>query len=174
MGHGCHTCGCPNGCECNYSLDGTTLARSGKDRDDGTKATVARPDLRTSLDLVREFHLLYGQPVSDEPMIADSALNELRLDLLYEELDELRDALDDGDAVATLDALTDLQYVLDGAYLSLGFHRVKDAALAEVQRSNLSKLGADGKPVLRADGKVLKGPGFSPPDLAKVLRGIDD
>ncbi len=127
-----------------------------------------------SLDLVREFHEVYEQPIHDKPNILDEDLNEFRLDLLYEELNELRDALFARDTVATLDALTDLQYVLDGAYLSLGFYRMKAAALAEVQRSNMSKLGEDGKPIKRADGKVLKGPNYSEPDFAKVIRGFVD
>lgn len=126
-------------------------------------------DQRSSLDLVREFHETFGQSVASEPVVNDCDLNLLRIELLTEELDELAQALDDRDPVATLDALTDLQYVLDGAYLSLGFHRVKDAALAEVHRSNMSKLGEDGKPVVREDGKILKPPGYSPPDLAQFV-----
>lgn len=135
----------------------------------------------TSLDLVREFHKRFGQAIEDDPHVDNTDRNTLRIDLLAEELVELAEALGlkleftyvaDGlptDPVAALDALTDLQYVLDGAYLSLGFHRVKDAALAEVHRSNMSKLGEDGKPVLRDDGKILKPPGYSPPNLAQFI-----
>ena len=94
----------------------------------------------------------------------------MRIELLREELAELKEALDSGDTVGVLDALTDLQYVLDGADRSLGYHQLKDAAFAEVQRSNMSKLGPDGKPVIRPeDGKILKGPNYSPPDLAAVI-----
>ena len=124
---------------------------------------------RPSIDLVREFHERFGQVVNNEPSIGDWKLCQLRIDLLAEELDELYVALEAEDRVSALDALTDLQYVLDGAYLSLGFHRVKDAALAEVHRSNMSKLGEDGKPVLREDGKILKGSSYSPPDLAQFV-----
>lgn len=135
----------------------------------------------TSLDMVREFHERFGQVVNDEPSLGDERLNSLRVDLIAEELCELAEALGckieftweaydlPTKTIAALDALTDLQYVLDGAYLSLGFAHLKDAALAEVHRSNMSKLGADGRPVLRDDGKILKGPGYSPPDLATVL-----
>lgn len=137
-----------------------------------------------SLELVREFHRVYGQSIADAPHVDDRALNELRIKLLTEELKELAEALgfkldftiaDDvlpTDKVETLDALTDLQYVLDGAYLSLGFHALKDAALVEVHRSNMSKLGDDGRPVLREDGKILKGPRFSRPNLAAVLASL--
>jgi hypothetical protein len=89
--------------------------------------------------------------------------------LLTEETIELRDAPAARDPAAVLDALADLQYVLDGAYLQLGFAAAKNAALGEVHRSNMSKLGADGKPVVRADGKILKGPNYSPPDLREIV-----
>lgn len=122
-----------------------------------------------SLSLVREFHEKYDQPINNEPVLGDEALNKLRLDLLKEEVLELQIALENRDAVEVLDALTDIQYVLDGAYLSLGFHKFKDDALTEVHRSNLSKLGADGLPVKNAAGKVVKGPSYSPPDIARVM-----
>jgi len=123
-----------------------------------------------TLDGVRAFHEAYGLPVKDAPDLSDQRVNTLRINLLQEELDELKDALAENDPVGVLDALTDLQYVLDGAYLSLGYHALKDVAFAEVQRSNMSKLGADGKPVVRPeDGKILKGPAYSPPDLTKVM-----
>jgi predicted HAD superfamily Cof-like phosphohydrolase len=122
-----------------------------------------------SIELVREFHEVFGQAIAPGPSIGDGQLNDLRVALLDEELDELAVALQHGDPVATLDALTDLQYVLDGAYLSLGFHAVKDAALAEVHRSNMSKLDSNGGPIYREDGKILKGENYSPPDLARVL-----
>ncbi len=138
-----------------------------------------------SIDLVREFHERFRQPIARE--FHDDARNLLRLKLIAEELQELAEALGyecsvnlvdvfkrtpnlEPNRVAALDALTDIQYVLDGTYLELGLADVKDAALAEVHRSNLSKLGADGLPVYRADGKVTKGPAYSAPDLERVLR----
>jgi predicted HAD superfamily Cof-like phosphohydrolase len=135
-------------------------------------STIAqkKPAPVDALPLVAEFHRVYGQPIHDQPHIDDSDLNTLRFKLIAEELAELGVALAERDAVEVLDALVDLQYVLDGAFLSLGFHRMKAEALAEVHRSNLSKLGEDGKPVLRADGKVIKGPAFSPPDLASIVK----
>ncbi len=125
---------------------------------------------KTSLEMVKEFHEIFGHPVKDTPNVEIDKENNLRTDLIQEELDELKDALKNRDPIETLDALTDLQYVLDGAFLALGFYKFKNAAVAEVHRSNLSKLGEDGKPVYRViDGKVLKGPNYSPPDLKKVL-----
>lgn len=127
---------------------------------------------RTTLEMVKEFHDTYGLPVKASPDLSDPKTNELRINLLAEELDELKEAIAAGDVVEVLDALTDLQYVLDGAYLSWGLHDVKDAAFNEVQRSNMSKLGADGKPIRReSDGKVMKGPNFFEPDLAQFVKG---
>jgi predicted HAD superfamily Cof-like phosphohydrolase len=123
-----------------------------------------------TLEGVRIFHETYGLPVKDRPDLSDAKTNQLRINLLQEELDELKEALAAGDAVGALDALTDLQYVLDGAYLSLGLHEVKYTAFAEVQRSNMSKLGENGRPIRRPeDGKILKGPNFTPPDLQAVV-----
>ncbi len=125
----------------------------------------------TTLDKVREFHEVYGAAIKASPDISDKDLNQFRLTLLQEELDELKEALQQGDVVETLDALIDLQYVLDGAFLSFGLHGAKDDAFAEVHRSNMSKLGEDGKPVLReSDGKVLKGPNYFKPDLEQFIQ----
>ena len=129
---------------------------------------------KTTLDDVRVFHETYGLPVKDEPDISDPKTNALRINLLAEEVEELKEALDNGDIVEVLDALTDIQYVLDGAYLSFGLHPVKQAAFDEVQRSNMSKLGEDGKPIVREeDGKILKGPNYFKPDIAQFVNKKD-
>lgn len=122
-----------------------------------------------SIEYVAEFHDAFDQPIVDKPNVSDDDLNQLRIKLLEEELNELTCALLAHDPVEVLDALTDLQYVLDGAYLSLGMYRYKDAALREVHSSNMSKLGEDGKPIRRKDGKVMKGPNYRPPNLKKIL-----
>lgn len=125
---------------------------------------------RSTLDQVQEFHETYGLPVSNEQTLADEKTRQLRINLLQEELDELKEALDQGDMVETLDALIDLQYVLDGAFLSFGLQGKKTEAFDEVHRSNMSKLGADGKPIHReSDGKVMKGPNYFQPDLAQFI-----
>ncbi len=129
---------------------------------------------KTTLEQVRIFHETYGLPVKDAPDISDDKTNALRINLLAEEVEELKEALDAGDLVEVLDALTDIQYVLDGAYLSFGLHDVKMAAFEEVQRSNMSKLGADGKPIVREeDGKILKGPNYFKPDIAQFINNKD-
>ncbi len=125
---------------------------------------------KTTLEQVQEFHETYGLPVLSEPNISDDKTNQLRINLIAEELDELKDALKQGDIVETLDALIDLQYVLDGAFLSFGLQHVKEAAFEEVHNSNMSKLGKDGKPIVReSDGKILKGPNYFKPDIRKFL-----
>lgn len=126
---------------------------------------------RTTLEMVQEFHETYGLPVEGGQTLSDEKTRTLRINLLAEELDELKEALATGDLQETLDALIDLQYVLDGAFLSFGLHTVKQAAFDEVHRSNMSKLGADGKPIRReSDGKVMKGPSYFKPDLAQFVQ----
>jgi len=116
-----------------------------------------------------EFHKTFGHPVHVRTTINDKEMNELRVDLLEEEVQELKDALADGDAVGVLDALTDIQYVLDGAYWAFGMAHVKEAALNRVHASNMSKTGEDGKPIYRQDGKIMKGPRYMPPDLVDLV-----
>ena len=125
---------------------------------------------KTTLEMVREFHEVYSCVIKNAPDVSDLAVNQLRINLLREELDELEEAMKNNDPVEALDALVDLQYVLDGAFLALGMHALKDPAFNEVHRSNMSKLGADGKPILReSDNKVMKGPDYFPPNLAAII-----
>lgn len=94
----------------------------------------------------------------------------IRLQLIQEELSELAQSFATTDIVESLDALTDLQYVIDGTYLALGMNdKLKEAAFDEVHRSNMSKLGEDGKPILNEAGRVQKGPRYFKPNLADVL-----
>lgn len=126
---------------------------------------------KTTIEQVREFHEAFGLPVKSEQDISEDKVNKLRINLLAEEVEELKEALENNDLVEVLDALTDIQYVLDGAYLSFGLQDVKTAAFEEVHRSNMSKLGADGKPIYREeDGKVMKGPDYFKPDMKKFIQ----
>lgn len=130
---------------------------------------------RTTLEQVQEFHETYGLPVRNDIDLSCEQTKQLRINLLQEELDELKEALANNDPQETLDALIDLQYVLDGAFLSFGLQAVKDLAFDEVHRSNMSKLGADGKPIRReGDGKVMKGPNYFAPDLGKFIKKDKD
>lgn len=123
---------------------------------------------RSSLDMVAEFHEVFEQPDLAEPRLDHEETNQLRIALLREELRELEEAIAARDEVAVLDALTDLQYVLDGAYISLGFAPWKQAALEEVHASNMSKLW-DGEVRKYPNGKVMKSAAFREPNLRKVL-----
>ena len=118
---------------------------------------------------VRQFNTTYGKPMSSKPRLPTKDEAALLVDLLEEELQELKDAIAAGDLVEISDAITDIIYVAGQQGTTLGLPI--DSLLQEVQRSNLSKLGIDGKPIYREDGKVLKGPNFSEPQIAKVLMG---
>jgi predicted HAD superfamily Cof-like phosphohydrolase len=122
----------------------------------------------TNFGKVEEFMYAFGQNVESEPQW--SSVAELRYALIEEELHELREALDDKNIVEVADALTDLLYVVYGAGHSFGINL--DECFEEVHNSNMSKLGADGKPIYREDGKVLKGPNYWQPDLKKVMYPI--
>ena len=117
-------------------------------------------------DMVREFHDAFGVAVRRSP-VANPPESGLRIGLIEEEFGEYRDAVAANDVVGVADALADIAYVVFGAALVHGIDL--DSVLAEVHRSNMSKLGADGQPILRADGKVLKGPGYTLPDVASVI-----
>ena len=121
--------------------------------------------------MVLEFHHAFDLPVAAQPTayVAEQ-LVELRRDLLAEELDELECALDARDIVGIADALADAVYVLYGTAWTFGIDL--DEVLSEVHRANMSKLGASGQPLMRPDGKVLKGPDYEPPNLRRVL-GLD-
>lgn len=118
---------------------------------------------------VKEFHQTFGAPVLDSPQIPSQDRCELRIKLIEEEFNELKQAIKDNDIVSVADAVTDLQYVINGLVLEFGLQNVIDACHEEVHSSNMSKLGEDGKPVLREDGKITKGPNFRPPDLHKII-----
>jgi predicted HAD superfamily Cof-like phosphohydrolase len=117
---------------------------------------------------VAEFHQAFGRPVGQHPTAdVDPALARLRVNLVQEEVGEFIAASEQGDLIGIADALADIVYVVYGTALTYGIDL--DAVLREVHRSNMSKLDSDGKPVLRADGKVLKSDRYFPPDIASVL-----
>ena len=121
----------------------------------------------TPHELVTEFHETYGMPVGLKPQFLKEDRQKLRISLIEEELQELHDALWDKSIVDIADALGDLVYVIYGMAIEMGINLTE--VLAEIQKSNMSKLGVDGKPIYREDGKVLKGPNFEEPDLNTVL-----
>jgi predicted HAD superfamily Cof-like phosphohydrolase len=116
---------------------------------------------------VEEFHRAYGLEAAEVPTSVSERLAALRQALIDEEIDELRAAVAGDDVVSIADALADIVYVAYGTARVYGIDL--DAVLDEVHASNMTKLGPDGRPIRRADGKVLKGPDFRPPDIAGVL-----
>jgi predicted HAD superfamily Cof-like phosphohydrolase len=123
----------------------------------------------TNFELVGDFMESMEQEVRMIPSFPEEHIQNLRKDLIEEELDELNLAIDNQDLVEVADALTDLLYVVYGAGHAFGIDL--DECFKEVHRSNLSKLGEDFKPIKREDGKVLKPNTYSPPDLKFVLAG---
>ena len=124
----------------------------------------------TNFELVGDFMEAFGQSVQVDPTWPDFNTRELRIELIQEELEELSDAVADRDMVQIADALTDLLYVVYGAGHSFGIDL--DECFQEVHSSNMSKLGEDGRPIYREDGKVLKGPSFFEPDLEGILGAL--
>ena len=109
----------------------------------------------------------YGQEVKAKANFSDEKTNKLRVDLIKEELEELSKAMDEKDLLEVADALTDILYVTYGAGHAFGINL--DKCFDEVQRSNMSKLGEDGKPIYNEVGKVMKGPNYFKPDLSKYI-----
>lgn len=121
----------------------------------------------SSLDMVMEFHLRAGHIPPELPTVNDYEINTFRLNLLKEELKELENSLAKHDTVESFDALLDLQYVLDGAFIQLGFAAIKDKGMKEVHRSNMTKEF----PIITENipHKIKKGNNYSPPDLCMIL-----
>tara|TARA_Y100001938_G_scaffold122862_1_gene171650 strand:- start:465 stop:851 length:387 start_codon:yes stop_codon:yes gene_type:complete len=124
----------------------------------------------SNFEKVGDFMEAFGQRVEVEPTWPDFDTRELRLELIAEELDELSDAVADRNMVDIADALTDLLYVVYGAGHTFGIDL--DECFQEVHRSNMSKLGPDGRPIKREDGKILKGPKYFHPDLEGILGAL--
>ena len=121
----------------------------------------------TNFEKVRLFMQTYGQEVKDKAEFSDAKTNKLRIDLIKEELEELTTAMQDENLLEVADALTDILYVTYGAGHAFGINL--DKCFEEVQNSNMSKLGEDGKPIYNESGKVMKGPNYFKPDLSKYL-----
>ena len=121
----------------------------------------------TNFESVKKFMQTFGQEVKIKAGFPNEKITKLRLDLIREELSELEEAIEKKDIKETADALTDILYVTYGAGHSFGINL--DKCFEEVQKSNMSKLGKDGKPIYNESGKVMKGPDYFKPDLSKFL-----
>jgi predicted HAD superfamily Cof-like phosphohydrolase len=122
------------------------------------------------IEAVKTFHRTFGHPIGDNMETPDSELTSLRYNLLQEEVAELATALIHKNGLEVLDALVDIQYILSGTVVAFGLQEMFDECFEEVHSSNMSKLGADGKPIYREDGKVLKGPNYFKPNLKKIIK----
>ena len=122
----------------------------------------------TNFNKVKAFMNTYGQDIKEKASFPEDSIVQLRVDLIEEELNELKEAIKNNDIVEVADALTDILYVTYGAGHSFGVNL--DKCFDEVQRSNMSKLGEDGNPIYNDSGKVMKGPNYSPPDLKKIIK----
>jgi predicted HAD superfamily Cof-like phosphohydrolase len=121
----------------------------------------------SNFNKVGTFMKTFGQEVKIEPSFSTEKINKLRIDLIKEELQELTEAMNNKDLLEVADALTDILYVTYGAGHAFGIDL--DKCFDEVQNSNMSKLGKNGKPIYNDSGKVMKGPNYFKPDLSKFV-----
>ncbi len=126
--------------------------------------------MKRKIEAVKEFHEAFGLGIKNKPT-ADlgKAKNLLRYKLMREENEEYLEAANSNDLVEVADALGDMLYILCGTILEHGLQYKIEEVFEEIQRSNMSKLGADGKPIYREDGKVLKGPSYFQPNIEQIL-----
>jgi predicted HAD superfamily Cof-like phosphohydrolase len=126
--------------------------------------------MEKQLQAVAEFHKAFGQIDGQWPSLVSDAEYNLRHSLMKEENDEYLEACEKQSLVEIADALGDQLYILCGTILKHGMQHIIEEVFDEIQESNMSKLGDDGKPVLREDGKILKGPGYFRPDISKFIK----
>ncbi|MUV03030.1 hypothetical protein GN157_04845 [Flavobacterium rakeshii] len=127
--------------------------------------------MKKQLDAVKEFHSAFGLGISEQPK-ADlgEAVNMLRFNLMKEENEEYLEAVQNNDLTEIADALGDMLYILCGTIIEHGLQHKIEEVFDEIQRSNMSKLGEDGKPIYREDGKVMKGPNYFKPNFEEILK----
>lgn len=134
-------------------------------------ATIKLQIMKKQLESVKLFHTTYGLGVSNE-IKADlgEQKNKLRFELMKEENEEYLEAVENNDIIEIADALGDMLYILCGTILEHGLQHKIEEVFDEIQRSNMSKLGEDGKPIYREDGKVMKGPNYFKPNFEVILK----
>lgn len=126
--------------------------------------------MKNKIDAVAQFHNSFGLGVAEKPKAnLGSTKNQLRFNLMDEENKEYYEAAENNDLVEVADALGDMLYILCGTILEHGMQHIIEEVFEEIQRSNMSKLGADGQPIYREDGKVLKGPDYFKPNIKSIL-----
>ena len=126
--------------------------------------------MKDKIAAVHEFHKAFGLGIKDKPTAdLDIKKNLLRYELMREENEEYLEAANNNDLVEVADALGDMIYILCGTIIEHGMQHKIEEVFNEIQRSNMSKLGANGKPIYREDGKVLKGPNYFKPNIKSIL-----
>ena len=129
--------------------------------------------IKKPIQAVIDFHNAFGLGVEQNPKAnLPHAISKLRFDLMKEENEEYLEATRANDIVEIGDALGDMLYILCGTIIAHGFQDKIESIFDEIQKSNMSKLGADGKPIYREDGKVLKGPNYFKPNIEKIIKDI--
>ena len=127
--------------------------------------------IKKPIQAVSKFHEAFGLSIENKPTAnISSDISNLRYNLMKEENEEYLEATKKNDLVEIGDALGDMLYILCGTIIAHGFQDKIEEIYDEIQRSNMSKLGADGKPIYREDGKVLKGPNYFKPDIEEILK----
>ena len=126
--------------------------------------------LASTINKVKQFHEVFGLPSNETPTAhVDEKIYTLRYNLMKEENEEYLEATLNNDIVEVADALGDMLYVLCGTMIEHGMQNLMEEVFEEIHRSNMSKLDANGKPVYRSDGKILKGENYFLPDIDSVL-----
>lgn len=118
---------------------------------------------------IEEFQFRFGQPINEYPVLLPAKDALLRFKLMVEENEEYLEAVQNNDMVEVADALGDMLYILGGTIVNHGMQHIIERVFNEIHASNMSKLGEDGKPIFREDGKVMKGPNFFQPNLKQFL-----
>ena len=126
--------------------------------------------MKKQLNAVKDFHDTFGLNYNDSPTVdLEKKIIELRFNLMKEENEEYIEAARNNDITEIADALGDMLYILCGTIIEHGMSEIIEGVFDEIQKSNMSKLGADGKPIYREDGKVLKGPNYFKPNFSKFF-----
>lgn len=125
--------------------------------------------MRDYIEMVGDFHTVFDQRDGNKPRLISNNEGKLRYSLLAEENNEYLEAVEAGDLVGIADALGDQLYIIYGTILKHGLQHKIEEVFKEIHRSNMSKLGADGKPIYREDGKILKGPSYFRPNIKSII-----
>lgn len=126
--------------------------------------------MKDYIEMVGDFHTVFDQKDGNKPRLINTNEGKLRYSLLAEENNEYLEAVEANDLVGIADALGDQLYIIYGTILKHGLQHKIEEVFKEIHRSNMSKLGANGKPIYREDGKILKGPSYFRPNIKSIIQ----